>query len=228
MHQDIFSFESTIELRKSLEEGDSNRLHIKPSCVRKSTGSLEKERERNWRRRRRNFGVYFRRKIMIARWLSRRGEDRPRGYLLLRPVYATGYYSTPTTCLFLLPTPSTFIRRLFLPLHPANTRSSPSPNPTNCGVAYLYLVSASLSVSCRLVSHEWSGSVDAVPIALSTLRCAAAEKATRYRSRNDTESFSFNFFFFFFFFLFVSQIIAKVKVCSKGVFRFKVFLFFLF
>lgn len=174
------------------------------------------------RRRRRNFGVYFRRKIMIARCLSRRGEDRPRGYLLLRPVYATGYYSTPTTCLFLLPTPSTFIRRLFLPLHPANTRSSPSPNPTNCGVAYLYLVSASLSVSCRLVSHEWSGSVDAVPIALSTLRCAAAEKATRYRSRNDTESFSFNFFFF----LFVSQIIAKVKVCSKGVFLLKCFFFF--
>lgn len=142
--------------------------------------------------------------ILVGNWsryeVRRRYEDRPRGYLLLRLVYATSYYySTPTTCLFLLPTLSTFIRRLFLPLHPANTLFSISPNPTNCGVAYLYLVSAAFSVSCRLVSHQWSGSVDAVPIALRSGRPTEKPRDIDSRSRKDGR------FFFLSFLSFVSQ-----------------------
>lgn len=103
-------------------------------------------------------------------------EHRPRGYLLLRLSYTTGYYSTPTTCLFLLPTPSSFIRHLFLSLHPADTLLCTSqPDQLRCSLTSS-LVSA-FSVSRRLVSHELPGSVDAVSIAAGNVRVVLWKRA---------------------------------------------------
>lgn len=154
----IFPFESTIELRKSSGEAKGSRIPLPfqigyiilsavESIVRKSR---EKEiAVARWKEEKRRNG-YFRRKLG-DREVSPRYEDRPRGYLLLRLVYATSYYSTPTTCLFLLPTLSTFIRRLFLPLHPANTLFSISqPDQLRCSlplprVCVLCLLSVSVS-----------------------------------------------------------------------------------
>lgn len=84
---------------------------------------------------------------------------------------------------------------------------------------------SAFSVSCRLVSHEWSGSVDAVPIALHASR--PADRKSHAIPILDRERRRALLFFSSFLFPFVSQpLLVKAFENTWCVGEFEVFLFF--